>query len=168
MVVAVALAAAVVAFGPLVAQARELATAAPALADRLRATLIDRFGGILGPGLVRRAIGALPSPRRPWAEALARDLSISLGGYLAGLNVENYVLSPVVYRKTLGISVLGQLAAVLFLDPAREPVNDPCASAPPGNVLIRGHGLARATTVLAAGKPGGRPRADTQGRRASA
>ncbi len=29
--------------------------------------------------------------------------------------VENYVLSPIVYRKTLGISALGQLVAVLFL-----------------------------------------------------
>jgi predicted PurR-regulated permease PerM len=235
---AVALAAVVVAFGPLVAQVRELATAAPAVADRLRAALVGRFGGILdgtrlaawshdalssgagalaggvygaaggvanaagafatvlvmtvlllasGPHLVQRAIGALPPLRRSWAEALARELSLSLGGYLAGLStivfarilatgtflalarvpfviplallagvsvlipylgsvlrllaigavawatrgsggagaalafvaaydvVENYVLSPIVYRKTLGISALGQLVAVLFL-----------------------------------------------------
>jgi predicted PurR-regulated permease PerM len=140
-----------------------------------------------GPDLVRRAIGLLPPPRRPRAEALARELSRSLGGYLAGLGaivaarilttgavlalarvpfviplsllagasvlipylgsvlrllaigavtwatrgagaaavvlacvaaydvVENYVVSPVVYRKTLGLSALGQLLAVLFL-----------------------------------------------------
>jgi predicted PurR-regulated permease PerM len=140
-----------------------------------------------GPDLVRRAIGSLPPRRRSWAEALARHLSISLGGYLAGLStivmarilatgtflavarvpfviplallggasvlvpylgsvlrflaigavawatrgsgravaalafvagydiVENYVLSPIVYRKTLGISALAQLVAVLFL-----------------------------------------------------
>ena len=235
---AVALAAVVVAFGPLVAQVRGLATAAPAVADRLRAPLAGRFGSILdgtplaawfhdalsrvggalaggvygaaggvanaggafatvlvmtvlllasGPRLVQRAIGALPPLRRSWAEALARELPISLGGYLAGLSaivvarilatgtflavarvpfviplallagasvlipylgsvlrllsipavawatrgsggavaalvfvaaydvVENYVLSPIVYRKTLGISALGQLVAVLFL-----------------------------------------------------
>jgi predicted PurR-regulated permease PerM len=29
--------------------------------------------------------------------------------------VENYALSPIVYKKTLGISALGQLVAVLFL-----------------------------------------------------
>ncbi len=237
-VVTVALAAGVVALGPLVAQARELAAAAPAVAERLRAALVDRFGGTLdgtplatsfqdalsrgagalaggvygaaggvasgagalatvlamavlllasGPDVVERAIDALPPRRRPWAEALARDLSTSLGGYLAGLGtivlarvlatgtflaiaripfaiplalvagasvlvpylgsllqllaigavawatrgtggalaslafvaaydvVENYVLSPFIYRRTLGISALGQLVAVLFL-----------------------------------------------------
>lgn len=235
---AATLAAVTLASGPLVSQVRGLATAAPAVADRLRAALVGRFGSILdgtplaawfhdalsrgagalaggvygaaggvanaagalatvlvmavlllasGPDLVRRAIGALPPLRRSWAEALARELSISLGGYLAGLStivaarilatgaflaiarvpfviplallagasvlipylgsalrllaigavawatrgaggavaalvfvaaydvVENYVLSPIVYRKTLGISALGQLVAVLFL-----------------------------------------------------
>lgn len=235
---AVALAAVVVAFGPLVDQVRGLATAAPAVADRLRAALVGWFGNILdvpplatwfhdalsrgagalaggvfgaaggianasgafatvlvmtvlllasGPELVERAIGALPPLRRSWGEALARELSISLGGYLAGLSAvvgarilatgtflalarvpfviplallagasvlipylgsalrllsigavawatrgsggalvalafvaaydvaENYVLSPIVFRKTLGISALGQLVAVLFL-----------------------------------------------------
>jgi predicted PurR-regulated permease PerM len=237
-VVAVTLAAAVVVFGPLVAQARELAAEAPAVTDRLRAILVDRFGTLFegtpvatsfhdalshgagalaggvysaaggaasaagalasvlviavvllasGPGLVKRAIDGLPPRRRPWAEGLARELSVSLGGYLSGLSaialarllatgtylaiarvpfvmplalvasgsvlipylgsplrllaigavawatrgtggalaalvfvaaydlVENYVLSPIVYRKTMGISALGQLAAVLFL-----------------------------------------------------
>lgn len=235
---AFALAAAAGALGPLVAQARELAAAAPAVAERLRAALVDRFGSTLagtplatwfqdalsrgagalasgmygaaggvasgagalvavlamavlllasGPGLVERTIDALPPRRRPWAEALARDLSTSLGGYLAGLGtivlarvlatgtflaiaripfaiplalvagasvlipylgsllrllvigavawaargtggalaslafvgaydiVEDYVISPVVYRKAVGISALGQLVAVLFL-----------------------------------------------------
>ncbi len=235
---AVALAAVVVAFGPLVHQVRGLATAVPAVADRLRAALVGWFGSILdgtplgawfhevlsrgagalaggvygaaggianaggafamvlvmtvlllasGPDLVQRAIGALPPLRRPWGEALAHELSISLGGYLAGLSavvgarilatgtflalarvpfviplallagasvlipylgsalrllsigavawatrgsggallalafvaaydvVENYVLSPIVFRKTLGISALAQLVAVLFL-----------------------------------------------------
>ncbi len=235
---AVALAAVVVAFGPLVDQVRGLATAAPAVAERLRDALVRGFGGTLdgtpvvawfhdalsrgagalpggvygaaggianaggafatvlvmtvlllasGPRLVQRAIGALPPLRRSWAEALARELPISLGGYLAGLSAivvarilatgtflavarvpfviplallagasvlipylgsvlrllsipavawatrgsggavaalvfvaaydagENYVLSPIVYRKTLGISALGQLVAVLFL-----------------------------------------------------
>jgi predicted PurR-regulated permease PerM len=228
----------VVAFGPLVAQVSGLATAAPAVADRVRAALASRFGGILGgtplptlfhdalsggagalmggvygaaggvasaagalatvlvmavlflasgPQLVQRAIGALPPRRRSWAQALAHELSISLGGYLAGLSaivvarvlatgvflaiaripfvmplallagasvlipyvgsvlrlvaigaaawatrgsggavaslafvglydvVENYALSPIVFKKTLGISALGQLVAVLFL-----------------------------------------------------
>lgn len=237
-VVAVTLAAVFVAFGPLVAQASGLATAAPAVADRVRTALLGRFGSVVdgtflapwlhdalsrgagalaggvygaaggvanaagafatalllavlllasGPDLVRRAIGSLPPARRSWGEALARHLSISLGGYLAGLStivvarilatgtflavarvpfviplallagasvlipylgsalrllaigavawptggsggavtalvfvaaydlVENYVLSPIVYRKTLGISALGQLVAVLFL-----------------------------------------------------
>jgi predicted PurR-regulated permease PerM len=139
-----------------------------------------------GPRLVQQAIGALPPRWRAWAEALAHDLSSSLGGYLAGLSaivfarilatgaflavarvpfviplallagasvlipyvgsilrlvvigaaawttrgaggalaaltfvalydvVENYTLSPIVFRKTLGISALGQLVAVLF------------------------------------------------------
>jgi putative heme transporter len=234
---AVALTAIVVAVGPLVAQARGLAAAAPALADRLRAALVGRFGTVLdatpvaawfrdalsrgagwlaggvygaaggvasaagalatvlvmsvvllatGPHLVQRAIGALPPFRRPWADAVARELSSSLGGYFAGLStivlariiataaflalarvpfvmplallagasvlipylgsvlrllaigaatwatrgsggalaalafvaaydvVENYVLSPIVYQKTLGISALWQLLAVLF------------------------------------------------------
>ncbi len=235
---AATLAAVALASGPLVAQVRGLATAAPAVADRLRAALAGRFGSILdgtplaawfhdalsrgagalaggvygaaggvanaagalatvlvlavlllasGPDLVQRAIGALPPVRRSWAEALARQLSISLGDYLAGLStivvarilatgaflavaripfviplallagasvlipylgsalrllaigavvwatrgsggalaalafvaaydvVENYVLSPIIYRKTLGISALGQLLAVLIL-----------------------------------------------------
>jgi putative heme transporter len=235
---AIALAAFVVALGPLVAQARGLATTVPAVADRFRAALVGRLGDTLGgsslagwlhdamsrgagalagsvygaaggiangagalvtvlvmavlllasgPHLVQRVIGAVPPVRRSWAERLARDLSSSLGGYLAGLGVivaarilatgaflaiarvpfvmplalftgasvlipylgsalrllaigvaawatrgsrsalaavtflaaydvvENYVLSPIVYRKTLGISALGQLAAVLFL-----------------------------------------------------
>ena len=140
-----------------------------------------------GPHLVRGTIDALPPRRRPWAASLARELSTSLGGYLAGLStivvartiatgvflaiarvpfgiplallagasvlipyagsalrllaigavawasrgsgaalaslafvaaydlVENYALSPLVYRRTLGISALGQLAAVLVL-----------------------------------------------------
>jgi putative heme transporter len=237
-VTAIVFIAVVVAFGPLVDQARGLAAAAPALADRVRTALVGRFGSALegtplaaslhdalsrgagamasgvygaaggvanvagalatvlvmavlllasGPRLVERAIQALPARRRPWAEDLARDLSISLGGYLAGLGIiigarvfatgmflfaarvpfvvpltllagasviipylgsvlrllsiggvawatrgpggavaalafvavydviENYVLSPIVYRRTLGISALGQLAAVLFL-----------------------------------------------------
>jgi predicted PurR-regulated permease PerM len=232
------LAAVAVALGPLVAQVRELATAAPAVVDRVRAALVGRLGSVLdgtplapwlhdalsraaaalpsgvygaaggvanavgavaaallmavlllasGPDLVQRAIGALPPLRRSWAEALARELWVSLGSYLAGLStivvarilatgaflaiarvpfviplalvagasvlipylgsalrlltvgavawatrgsggavaalafvaaydlVENYVLSPIVYRKTLGISALGQLVAVLFL-----------------------------------------------------
>jgi putative heme transporter len=235
---AVTLGVAAVTLGPLVAQAVALATAAPELADRLRAALIERFDGALdrapgaaalhdaltsgagalargayeaaggvanaagalvtvlvlavlllasAPRLVRRAIEAVPAHRRPWAEALARELSSSLGGYLAGLGViivarvvasgifllvarvpfviplallagasvlvpylgavlrvlsigavawatrgpgtaaaalafvlaydalENYVLSPIVYRKTVGVSALGQLVAVLFL-----------------------------------------------------
>ncbi len=233
------LAAVAVALGPLVAQVRGLATAAPAVADRVRAALVGRLGSVLdgtplapwlhealsraaaalpsgvhgaaggvanaagavaaallmavlllasGPDLVRRAIGTLRTPlRRSWAEALARELWVSLGGYFAGLSTivvarilatgaflaiarvsfviplallagasvlipylgsalllltvgavawatrgsgvavtalafvaaydlaENYVLSPIVYRKTLGISALGQLVAVLFL-----------------------------------------------------
>src|SRR6266542_3042363 len=44
---AASLAVAIVAFGPLVSQVRGLATAAPALADRLRVGLTDRFGAIL-------------------------------------------------------------------------------------------------------------------------
>jgi predicted PurR-regulated permease PerM len=140
-----------------------------------------------GPHVVRRAVGALPPRRRAWGEALVRELSNSLGGYLAGLSaiiaarvlatgvflaiarvpfvmplallagasvlipyvgsvlrlltigaaawatrgpggavaslafvglydvVENYALSPIVFRKALGISALGQLVAVLFL-----------------------------------------------------
>ena len=235
-VFAVTIAAAVVAVGPLVAQARELASAAPAVAERVRSA--GRFGGNLdatplaawvheaasrgatalgggvysaaggaanaagalatmlvmsvvllasGPRVVERAIEALPPGQRPWGAALARDLSVSLGGYLAGLGtivlarivatsaflaiarvpfvaplavlagasvlipylgsvlrllaigavaweargsgtavaalafvvvydvVENYVISPIVYRKALGISALAQLVAVLFL-----------------------------------------------------
>jgi putative heme transporter len=235
---AVTLGIAGVTLGPLVAQVVALATAAPELADRLRAALVARFDGALdrapgaaalhdaltsgagalargtyeaaggianaagaivtvlvlamlllasGSRLVRQAIEAVPAHRRPWAEALARDLSSSLGGYLAGLGVmivarvvasgifllvaripfviplallagasvlvpylgavlrvlsigavawatrgpgtaaaalafvlaydalENYVLSPIVYRKTVGVSALGQLVAVLFL-----------------------------------------------------
>jgi putative heme transporter len=232
---AIVLAIVVIALGPLVTQARELATTVPAVADRIRAALASRFGdaaplgGLLhdamprgagalagsvysaaggiasaagalvtvlvmsvlllasGPHLVRRVIGAVPAVRRAWAERLAHDLSISLGGYLAGLGVivaarilatgaflaiarvpfvmplalltgvsviipylgsvlrllaigaaawatrgsggalaamsflaaydvvENYVLSPIVYRRALGISALGQLFAVLFL-----------------------------------------------------
>jgi predicted PurR-regulated permease PerM len=136
---------------------------------------------------VQRAIGALPQSRRSWAEALAHDLSSSLGSYLAGLGtiviarvvatgaflaiaripfvfplallagvsvlipyvgsvlrllvigaaawatrgsggalaalafvaaydvVENYAISPIVFRKTLGIGALEQLIVVLFL-----------------------------------------------------
>jgi predicted PurR-regulated permease PerM len=228
----------VVAFGPLVAQARALATAVPEIADRVRTALTERFGTALGgtplgtslhealsrgagslaggvygaaggvasaagalatvlvmtvlllangPRLVQRAIGLFPPERQPWAGALAHDLSSSLGGYLAGLStiflarvlatgaflgierapfaiplslltgvsvlipyvgsvlrfvtigavewvargagaavtslaflaiydvLENYVLSPLIFRKTLGISALGQLVAVLFL-----------------------------------------------------
>jgi len=237
---AIAVAAAAVALGPLVAQVRGLAAAAPAAADRLRAAVVSRFGSPLGAGgtplatwlhealsrgagalaggvygaaggvasaagalvtvlvmavlllaagphLVRGTIDALPPRRRPWAAALARELSTSLGGYLAGLStivvartiatgvflaiaripfgiplalvagasvlipyagsalrllaigavawasrgsgaavaslafvaaydlVENYALSPIIYRRTLGISALGQLAAVLVL-----------------------------------------------------
>jgi predicted PurR-regulated permease PerM len=235
---AVAIAAVALALGPLVAQVRELAAAAPGVADRLRASLHGSLGGLLhgapvaswlreesshvagalaggvygaaggvasaagglvavlvatvlllatGPDLVERAIGALPPPRRSWARALAHDLSTSLGGYLAGLSLivlarliatgtflavarvpfalplsllagasvlipylgaplrllaigavawatrgsggaaasllfvagydvlENYVLSPIVYRRTVGVSALAQLAAVLFL-----------------------------------------------------
>jgi predicted PurR-regulated permease PerM len=142
---------------------------------------------VTGPDLVRRAIAALPAPRRPHAEALARELGTALGGYLAGLGilvvarvlataaflslahvpfgvplalvagasvvipyagsalrflavgavawatqgsggalaavaflvaydvVENYVLSPIVYRRTVGVSAVGQILAVLFL-----------------------------------------------------
>jgi predicted PurR-regulated permease PerM len=232
------LAAVLLALGPLVAQARGLATVAPAVADRLRAAIFPRVGGGLegtpvaswaqdalsrgaaamagevygaaggvattagalatalvmavlllasGPRVVQRAIDALPRHRRPWAEALARDLSLSLGAYLAGLSMivvarvlatgaflalaripfviplalltgasvlvpylgsvirllaigavawatrgaggavaalafvcvydvaENYVLSPIVYQRTLGLSALAQLVAVLFL-----------------------------------------------------
>jgi predicted PurR-regulated permease PerM len=228
----------VVAFGPLVAQARALASAVPEIADRVRTALTERFGGALGgtplgtslhealsrgagslaggvygaaggvasaagalvtvlvmtvlllangPRLVRRAIGFFPPARRPWAEGLAHDLSSSLGGYLAGMGtiflarvlstgvflgierapfaiplslltgasvlipyvgsvlrfvtigsvewvargpgaavtslvflaiydvLENYVFSPLIFRRTLGISALGQLVAVLFL-----------------------------------------------------
>jgi putative heme transporter len=234
---AVALATVVVAFGPLLAQARGLAAAAPAVADRLRAATVGRFGSVVdgtplaawfhdalsrgagalaggvygaaggvasaggafaavlvmtvlllagGPDLVQRAIGALSPARRSWAAAVARELSSSLGGYLAGLSaivvarilataaylalarvpfviplallaglsvlvpylgsvlrllaigaaawvtrgsggalaalafvaaydmVENYVVSPIVYRRTIGISALWQLLAVLF------------------------------------------------------
>jgi putative heme transporter len=161
-----------------------VATAAGALATVLVMAVLLLANG---PALVQRAIAALPSPRHAWAEALAHELSISLGGYLAGLSaivaarvlatlaflalarvpfamplallagasvlvpylgsvlrlvaigaaawatrgaggavaalafvaaydvVENYVVSPIVYRKTLGISALGQLLAVLFL-----------------------------------------------------
>jgi predicted PurR-regulated permease PerM len=238
VVVAVTLAVAAVAVGPLVAQARELATAAPAFAERVRGALAGSLGGVAGgprlepwlhevlsrgasasargayeaaggvasgagafatafllsvlllasgPDLVRRAIEALPPARRSWAESLAHDLSVSLGGYLVGLGaivvarvlataaflaiarvpfvvslsllagasvlipylgsalrlvvigaaawatrgsggavaavafivvddlVENYAVSPMVYRKTVGISALGQLLAVLIL-----------------------------------------------------
>jgi predicted PurR-regulated permease PerM len=234
---AIAVTAAVVTSGPLVDQARGLASTVPEVTDRLRTALSGRFGRMLegtplaawfqdavshaadtlasgaygaagevanaagalatalvftvlflgsGPRLVQRSIGLLPPPRRPWAEALAHDLSVSLGGYLAGLGaivvarilatgaflalehvpfviplallagasvllpyvgsalrllstgavawatrgsdaalvalvfvaaydvVENYVLSPVVFRKTLGLSALAQLLAVLF------------------------------------------------------
>ncbi len=235
---AATVAALAIAFGPLVAQLRALASAAPGLADSLRAALVDRFGsavegtplaawfhdalargatelagdvygaasgvataagalatvlftGVLllvgGRRVVERAIGALPPGRRAWGEALARELAVSLGGYLAGLSivvvarvlatagylavarlpfaiplalvagisvlvpylgsvvrllaigavawatrgsgtavaavafvvsydvVENYVVSPVVYKRTLGLSALAQLVAVLFL-----------------------------------------------------
>jgi predicted PurR-regulated permease PerM len=237
-VAAVALTAALLVLGPLLAQARGLASEAPAVADRLRAAIVDRFGGggagsplaawahdavsrgaaalagelygaaggvastagalattlvtavlllASGPAVVGRALDALPRRHRSWAEPLARELSVSLGGYLAGLGtivvartlataaflilagmpfvvplallagasvlipylgsvirlvavgavawathgaggaiaavafvcvydvVENYVLSPIVYRRTLGISALAQLVAVLFL-----------------------------------------------------
>ena len=235
---AVALAAVVVAFGPLVAQLRGLATVAPALADRLRTDLVGRFGKVLegapvatwfhdalsrgagelaggvygvaggaasavgalatvlvlavlllasGPELVQRGLRAVPEHRRSRVEALAHELASSLGGYLAGLSAivvarvlatgaflaalrvpfviplallagasvlipyvgsvlrlvglgvaawetrgsgaafavlalvaaydvgENYLLSPIVYRRALGISPLAQLVAVLFL-----------------------------------------------------
>ncbi len=235
---AATVAALAIAFGPLLAQLRALASAAPAVAERLRAALANQLGGavggtplaawsqealsrgatelagqvagaaggvaaaagelvtvlvtgvlllVSGPRVVRRAVGALPPDRRPGAEALARELEISLGSYLAGLSVvvvarvlataaylavarlpfviplallagvsvmipylgavvrllavgavawatggagaavaalafvvsydvvENYVVSPLVYRKALGLSALGQLVAVLFL-----------------------------------------------------
>ncbi len=235
---AATVAALVIAFGPLLAQLRALASAAPAVADRLRAALVTQFGATLdrtplaawfqdalsrgasdlagqgygaaggiaaaagelatvlvtgvlllvsGPRVVRRAVGALPPERRPWAEALASELEVSLGSYLAGLSVvvvarvlatagylavarlpfviplallagvsvlipylgavvrvlvvgavawgtrgsasavaalafvvsydvvENYVVSPLVYRRALGLSALAQLVAVLFL-----------------------------------------------------
>jgi predicted PurR-regulated permease PerM len=234
----VAAVAGVVAVGPLVAQARALAAAAPDIADHVRAALVDRLGGALsasplgtsvrdalshgagslaggvydamggvanaagalaavlvlavlllasGPGLVRRFVDALPPERRSWAEALAHDLATSLGGYFAGLGtimaaralatatflalarapfviplalvagasvlvpylgsvlrfatigavtwaadgvgaglvsisfvalydvLENYVISPLVFRKRLGVGALAQLVAVLFL-----------------------------------------------------
>jgi len=225
----------------LVAQVTQLGSAAPALAQRLRTSLVGGLGsafegttlgaslarwvdealsraagalagGVVGaaggvanaagalltvlvlavlflatgPDLVRRAIGALPSARRPRAVALAHQLGIALGGYLAGLGllvvarvlvtsaflalthvpfaiplsmvagasvvipyvgsvlrflaiglvawatlgsggalvevaflaaydvVENYVLSPIVYRRTVGVSAFGQILAVLF------------------------------------------------------
>jgi putative heme transporter len=171
-VVAVTLAAVVVAFGPLVAQASGLATAAPAVADRVRAALVGWFGGILdgtplapwlhdalsrgaaalaggvygaaggvanaagafatalllavlllasGPDLVRRAIGSLPPLPRSWAEALARHLSISLGGYLAGLST---------------IVVARILATGAFLAVARVPFVIPLALLAGASVLI--------------------------------
>ncbi|HEX9050802.1 MAG TPA: AI-2E family transporter [Anaeromyxobacter sp.] len=235
---AATVAALAIALGPLLAQLRALASAAPSVADRLRGALVDQLGAALGgtplatwfqealsrgatelagqvygaaggvaaaagalatvlvtgvlllvsgPRLVQRAVGALPPHRRPAVEALARELETSLGGYLAGLSVvvlarvlataaylavarlpfviplallagisvtipylgaavrllavgavvwathgsgaalaalafvvsydvvENYVVSPLVYRRTLGLSALGQLVAVLFL-----------------------------------------------------
>ena len=239
--VGAATAAIVAAFGMLVAQVTQLGSAAPALAQRLRTSLVGGLGsafegttlgaslarwvdealsraagalagGVVGaaggvanaagalltvlvlavlflatgPDLVRRAIGALPSARRPRAVALAHQLGIALGGYLAGLGllvvarvlvtsaflalthvpfaiplslvagvsvvipyvgsvlrflaiglvawatlgsggalvevaflasydvVENYVLSPIVYRRTVGVSAFGQILAVLF------------------------------------------------------
>lgn len=231
---AIAVFGAVVVLGPLVGQAADLATEAPALAERLRVAFVHRFGspieasplggavrdllsggaaalyGAAGnvanaavalgtvlvlavlllasaPHLVTRAVAAVRPPRRPLAEQVARELSESLGGYLAGLAVivaarlaatggylllvgvpfvvpltlvaggsvlvpylgavlrlvsigavawgtrgpgaavsalafvaaydvvENYVVSPLVYRRTLGVSALGQLVAVLVL-----------------------------------------------------
>ncbi len=171
-VVAVTLAAVVVAFGPLVAQASGLATAVPVVADRVRAALVGWFGRVLdgtplapwlhdalsrgaaalaggvygaaggvanaagalatvlllavlllasGPDLVRRAIGALPPLRRSWAEALARHLSISLGGYLAGLST---------------IVVARILATGAFLAVARVPFVIPLALLAGASVLI--------------------------------
>ena len=175
---AVVLVAVAVACGPLVSQARGLATAAPTLADRVRAALVGRFGGALegtpvpaslhdalsrgagavasgiygaaggvvsaagalvtvlalavlllvnGPTLVERAIRALPARRRSWGERLlsigalawaTRGPGVAVAALLSVAAydlVENYALSPIVFRRTVGLSALGQFVAVLFL-----------------------------------------------------
>jgi predicted PurR-regulated permease PerM/uncharacterized membrane protein HdeD (DUF308 family) len=170
--------------GSLYGVAGGVANAAGALLTMLVMTVLLLASG---PRVIRQSLGALPPPRRPWAEALVRELSLALGGYLAGLAtivaarivvtgaflavarvpfaiplalmtgvsvlipylgsairlvivgsvawvargtgsaltavafiaaydlVENYALSPLVFRRALGMSALLQLIAVLFL-----------------------------------------------------
>jgi predicted PurR-regulated permease PerM len=82
------------------------------------------------PFVVPLAVLAGASVLIPYLGSIVRVLSIGavvwaargLGGAVAAVAfvaaydvIENYVISPIVYRRTLGVSAVAQLAAVLFL-----------------------------------------------------